>query len=273
MFRTIALWTLTVIITLASVVYQRLTGPTHPMRSSVEVDGAEISYRLLRSHETTGDAVIRISVPDTAVFAEMTYKRFKSHDSLQTRALTRETDDLVARIPKQPSAGKVMYRIALIDGNGRRYDLTDDWVIIRFTGPVPRPVLYMHVLAMFVGMALSTRTGLEAISGGRRTYGYALLTTGLIVLGGLILGPVVQKYAFGAFWTGWPIGHDLTDNKTAIAVIFWLIALWRLRKRATSKTWVIVAAIVTLAVYLVPHSVLGSELDYTKMEATGLDQP
>jgi hypothetical protein len=87
-----------------------------------------------------------------------------------------------------------------------------------------------------------------------------------LFIGGLILGPIVQQYAFGAFWTGWPFGHDLTDNKTIIAFIFWAIALFQvMKKKPKAGIWVIVATIVMLAVYLIPHSVLGSEIDYTQI--------
>jgi hypothetical protein len=79
----------------------------------------------------------------------------------------------------------------------------------------------------------------------------------------MILGPVVQKFAFGEFWTGIPWGFDLTDNKTLIAMVAWGIALWKGRK---SKYWIIFAAVVLLAVYLIPHSMLGSELNYETME-------
>jgi uncharacterized membrane protein len=75
----------------------------------------------------------------------------------------------------------------------------------------------------------------------------------------------VQKYAFGAYWTGWPFGHDLTDNKTALAFIAWLIAVIKLRKNREARGWAIAAALVLLLVYLVPHSVLGSEIDHTQM--------
>jgi hypothetical protein len=88
----------------------------------------------------------------------------------------------------------------------------------------------------------------------------------LIFVGGLILGPIVQKYAFGAFWTGWPLGHDLTDTKTAIAMVFWLVATWRSKKPGGGRAWIIAAALVTLLVYLIPHSAYGSELDYTAID-------
>ncbi|MCX8055813.1 MAG: hypothetical protein N3A67_09145, partial [Ignavibacteria bacterium] len=91
----------------------------------------------------------------------------------------------------------------------------------------------------------------HAAFGGSNLYKYALWTTILFFIGGMILGPLVQKFAFDAYWTGWPFGHDLTDNKTLVALIFWLIALFKLRKNPTNKTWAIIAAIVMLAVYLI----------------------
>jgi hypothetical protein len=79
----------------------------------------------------------------------------------------------------------------------------------------------------------------------------------------MILGPVVQKYAFGEFWAGWPFGKDLTDNKTLVAFVAWIIAVVRLRKNKEKRGWALAAAIILLAIYLIPHSMFGSELDYS----------
>ena len=259
------LWSLTVLITLASVVYQRMTGPTYPLRGSIEMKGEEVKFRLLRTHVTTNDAQMEIAVPSSEVTGELRWRRFKSHDDWTTEYLAREGDNLVATIPKQPPAGKVMYEITLTDEAGKRHDLTEMPVIIRFKGAVPSFILWPHIILMFTAMLLATRTGLEAIAKRDRAFRLAVWTSGLLLVGGLIFGPIVQKYAFGAYWTGWPFGHDLTDTKTGIAMIIWLIALWRGRDLAKGRIWMIIAATVTLAVYLVPHSTLGSELDYTKM--------
>jgi len=267
MGRTILIWVITVVITLSSVVYQRLTGPTHPARGSVEIGGKAINYRLLRSHETTGDAELSINIPDTTISGMIRWKRFPSHDEWTIETLKREGKALVFSIPAQPMAGKVMYDITLLDDNGNGYKLTDEPVVMRFKGAVPGFVLWPHVVIMFVGMLLATRTGMEALTKGKKIYGYSLVTTILLVIGGLILGPIVQKYAFDAFWTGWPFGHDLTDNKTFAAAFMWIIAIWRCRGGKGGRGWVIAAAVVTLLVYLIPHSVLGSEIDYTQMNS------
>jgi hypothetical protein len=117
---------------------------------------------------------------------------------------------------------------------------------------------------MFVGMLLSNRAALETLRPAPEYRRLILLTIALLTVGGLILGPVVQKYAFGAYWTGWPLGNDLTDNKTAVAWLAWVIAWVALRRSARPSRWVICAGVITLVVFAIPHSLLGSELDYAK---------
>jgi hypothetical protein len=266
------LWILAFVITLASVFYQRLTGPTHSVRGTVAVGGTDIDFSLPRSHESTADCRVALTVPSEDITGEYRYRRFRSFDSWSTLPLERAGDTLTASIPKQPAAGKVMYEIFLSDAAGDSIPLSKEPVVIRFTDPVPGIVLGFHIAFMIAAMLVSTRAGLEAWAGRRRIVGYSLATAVLLFVGGLILGPVVQKYAFDAYWTGWPFGQDLTDNKTAVAFVFWIVAIWR-AKAVASRGWVIAAAAVTLVVYLIPHSLLGSELDYTELEGQAAALP
>jgi hypothetical protein len=89
---------------------------------------------------------------------------------------------------------------------------------------------------------------------------YVGITLMLLIIGGFILGPVVQKFSFGQFWTGWPLGKDLTDNKVVFALIPF-IAAWLLRKKSYGRWLAVLAAAVMLAVYLIPHSMNGSQMD------------
>ncbi len=262
--RSLFLWVLSFILMGALAVYQRTTGPTYPVRGKVEIKGKEVIYNLLRSHDTGIDAPVTIEVPD-GVTADFTYKRFKSHDEWQTIEILPVDNELHFHIPNQPPAGKVQYMISLKDGNNI-YQLTDEPVIIRFKGAVPALILVPHVFFMFFAMVFSIRTGIEALLKRKAVFSLTQTTLLLLFVGGLVFGPIVQKYAFGAYWTGWPWGHDLTDNKTIIAFIFWLMAWYVLRKRPENRTWPIIATVVMLATYLIPHSALGSELDFTELE-------
>ena len=91
---------------------------------------------------------------------------------------------------------------------------------------------------------------------------YSKLALGLLIAGGLLLGPIVQKYAFGEFWTGIPFGWDLTDNKLLIALAFWVYAVV-INRTKEKPLPALIAAIVLLLVYSIPHSLFGSELDYS----------
>jgi hypothetical protein len=86
------------------------------------------------------------------------------------------------------------------------------------------------------------------------------ITLGTIFIGGLIMGPLVQKYAFDELWAGVPFGWDLTDNKTLIAFAAWMIAYFFNRKQE-SRYWVVAAMVVTMGIFSIPHSLFGSQLD------------
>jgi hypothetical protein len=257
-------WFLAVVITLGSAVYQRLTGPTHPLGGKAVVAGVEVRYSLPRSAETVGDA--RIEVPAPAPFEGwLEWRRYKTADDWTRVALVREADRLVGLLPAQPTAAKVAYRVVLT-GNGETKPLTGDIpIVLRFKDPVPAWVLIPHILVMFAGMLLSTAAGLAALDKKRNPRRFVLWTVALLFAGGFLLGPLVQKFAFGVAWSGFPLGLDLTDNKTLIAFLFWIVAFLAGRKGKPARPFVIAASLVTLLVFLIPHSLLGSEYDYSKM--------
>jgi ABC-type multidrug transport system fused ATPase/permease subunit len=259
---TVLLWILAFILTAVIFVYQRLTGPTHPVRASESIKGKIISYRLLRSYTKFKNMPVKISVSDKNIKAWLNYKRYKTNDEWAEIEMTRDAEKkeiLKGEIPGQPAAGKVEYTIRVqVDGedvlinNGKS-------IVARFKGEVPAVFLIAHIVFMFLSILFALRTGMETL---RKEGNYSWMvnwTLGIVFIGGLILGPIVQKYAFGDLWTGFPFGFDLTDNKVLIAFIFWLAAFFLKKK---SKWWVGLATVVMIIIYLIPHSVLGSELDY-----------
>lgn len=296
---TIGIWALSILITLAAVTYQRLVGPTRPVRGTVPLRAETVRFRLARSHGGPGDLNLRIRVSDVVLGGTMVFRRYRSGDAWSWQPLRREGDMLVGALPHQPPAGKIIYRIYLHPADiaspppgelapgpgGTLPPAPPGWtpvpasgpVVVRFRGAVPPVVLVPHVFLMFFGMLLSNRAGLEAFRRASRTTPHAFAALGLLILGGLVFGPMVQWYSFGEAWTGVPLGWDLTDNKTLIAVLAWAAAaLLSLRHRRKSRVWVAGAALITLVIFSIPHSVLGSELDYSSMPGPGsgrIDSP
>lgn len=256
------LWILAVLITISGAYYTRKTGPTKPVTGTVSLENEEIRYRLIRSYNQPEDAPVKIKVENEKISGSIVYKRTPSHDSWTEEVLERNNGYLTAHIPQQPPAGKVMYQVMLKSDN-EQVKLTENPIVIRFRGDVPAWAMIPHILFMFAAMLLSTRAGLAAIFK-EKTYSFTILTLLTLVAGGLIFGPIVQKFAFGDYWTGWPVGTDLTDNKTALAVLFWAWAMVKVYKNKYHRGWVFVAAVVLLLIYMIPHSLMGSEIDFTQ---------
>ncbi len=261
-------WVLALVITLFLAYYQRTTGPTYPLKGSVEVGGETIRYQLLRSNVAIRDARIAFKAPEG--FAGVAFfKRYKTGDTPKAILLAREGEYLAAYLPAQPPAGKLEYYIVLRNGpNEERFPASP--AIIRFKGDVPVSFTILHVLFMFAAMLIAARVGLEVIrdTGQLRRLMWWALTA--LLLGGFVFGPIMQHYAFGVWWAGIPLGWDLTDNKTLIALIAWIIALAVIARRGNTDLkrarWAAFwAAFVMLAVFMIPHSLFGSELDYSKL--------
>lgn len=260
------LWIIALFITLLSAYYQRKTGPTYPLKVTAEIDGETIQAKFLRTQTVGKPLLITIHSADAHLEGFVTWKRYKSYDPWQKEPLKRIHDNLIAELPSQPPAGKLIYSVVLITAHGKEIPMSGDSPIIaRYKGDVPIVILLPHIVFMFLAMFLSNRTALETFDERGNSKQLMYFTIATFTLGGMILGPLVQKFAFGQFWTGIPFGFDLTDNKTLIAFTMWLITLWKSwRSDGDQRGWIFIASLIMLAIYLIPHSLLGSELDYRK---------
>jgi hypothetical protein len=263
-------WLLAIGITLASLVWQVVSGPTYPVRGTVRLGGERIAMKLERSHTTATDQPVVVRSSDPALVGEIVWRRYPSSEPWQIISMRREGEELRASLPKQPAAGKLEYQVRL-QKDGEDTVFPPRPAVTRFRGQPPAAVLVPHIAAMFLGMLLATRVGIEALAPRRGVYALACATLGLFVVGGFVLGPLVQHYAFGQWWTGVPFGWDLTDNKTLVAVLIWAFAVWRLRGGRRSRAATLAAAALTLAVFAVPHSTWGSQIDWQEQpRATGV---
>lgn len=265
MKRSTLLWIIAIVLTILTAIYQRMTGPTYPLSGSVLFENQKIKYKLDRAHPGENDHTINIETNDQNIKGKLYWKRFKTNDEWNIQEMNFDGKSLTGVLPHQPKAGKLIYEIVL-SKDDKKIIIPDEPVVIRFRGDVPAAVIIPHVILIFLAMLFSTRTGLEYFNKTPDYKKLAYWTFAFLILGGMIFGPIMQKYSFGEFWTGIPFGIDLTDNKTLIAVIGWIFALIALKKSSRPHRWVIFASILMFIIYLIPHSVLGSELNYNQLD-------
>ena len=272
----IVLWIVALAIMLAAARHQRTTGPTYPLDLAIDVEG--LAGELVLPRSGTTDAAAEIVWPSRVIVSDawVEWRRYPSDDAF-TR-LDFESEDggpWTARLPIKPAAGKIEYRVVVetLGGAQRTFPAAEEAPVLRYKDPVPAGVLVPHIAMMFLSMLFGIRAALAAALGRAETRWLIPVTVLGLTTGGMILGPVVQKYAFGAYWTGWPNGGDLTDNKTLVMWGVWLLlglaflvrSHWR--RSDAGRLATLMAALVMLTVYLIPHSLRGSQLDYEALDA------
>lgn len=268
MKKSILIWIAAFVLTISTAIYQRITGPTYPISGEIKIGSEIINYKLDRSHGGEGDHPIVIRAEDKSITGILVWKRYKTIDEWTKVEMTRKDEELVAHLPHQPPAGKLVYHIVIQNEEKSVILPNKGEVIIRFKGDVPVYFLIPHIIFIFGAMLLSTRTGLEYFNKGKNYKRLTITTFYVLILGGLIFGPITQLYAFGELWTGFPFGYDLTDNKTLIAFIEWLAAFIAVYKSAKPGRYIIFASVLMFIIFLIPHSLLGSELDYNELDKT-----
>ena len=278
------LWSLAFVITIAAAIYQRHTGPTYPKEKSVTLNGNQYELKLVRSLALDERPEVKLGITDTTIKAKIYFKRYMSDEQYQSADFNykvypvdsylmnkvfkiTEEKGFFAEVPQQPAAGKIQYYFELTDSRGTETYFMEAPVVIRFKGGVPTYILIPHILCMFLAMLFSTLAGLMAVIKYPLYKKYAIWTLLLFTVGGMVLGPIVQYDAFGDLWTGIPFGWDLTDNKTLIAFLFWALAVTMNRKKER-PLYTILAAVILLIVFSIPHSLFGSQLDYASGEVT-----
>ena len=252
-------WLLAIVITLVLSIYQRMTGPTYPKRITVELKGESYKIKLPRSGVQHDEMVTLKGIPSD-VSSQIHYRRYPSADEYTTADFVWEDSAWQAVLPVQPVAGKLQYYITV---DGKDY-AADEPVVIRFRNDVPAIILVPHILLMFAAMLFAVYTFLLVVTRGKYSL-WLKITIGTLFVGGFILGPLVQHAAFGPWWAGFPYGTDLTDNKTLISFLFFIVALATLRWKY-NKWVVVLAVLVMIVIFSIPHSTYGSEYDYTTQQ-------
>lgn len=266
MKRTVFLWIAAVLITGSAFVLQRYTGPTYPKKVEIQLDDTtNLSLILPRSGNINEE--VKVTMPPISWdWSARLYHRPYPTDAEWTLNPPFWPEDgmFVSYLPAvSQKAAKLEYYIELENSfEGKTIVVpSDEPVVIRYKGAVPAWALLPHILLMSIALLFSTLTGLCGAFGNSLYRLWGFLTATTILLGGLVFGPIVQKFAFGEFWAGFPSGYDLTDNKTFIMFLVWVIACIINRKKG-NRAVMVIASVVTLVIYLIPHSLRGSEFSY-----------
>lgn len=145
--------------------------------------------------------------------------------------------------------------------------------VFKFIGEVPSYVIGPHIFLMFAAVfcvVMAFLHSFKLLSGGTDAHPltrYIFLSVVVSFLGCYPWGIAMNYYAFNVIWEGVPFGTDATDNKTQLLFLYlvmvWLVSLGSLTKGKrrdlyppkTLGWFGVIAFVLLLAIYLIPHSI------------------
>ncbi len=280
-------YVLAFILTLVLLVIARRISTREPELIAVKEDGVELSHtsvtQMIGPGEVKIEANLRAPESTENYVLHLNYKIGKEESEYTSLKMKRAAGDdnlFSAFIPSQPKGKRAYYYLSLSDSQGKRIltlpektGLLNDPLLIKFKGKVATSILGAHIWAMFGSIffvflvLFSSWQILKGKDSIRELSIYALFTTILSFLGGVPLGILVTNQTFGEYWGGFPVFTDITDSKTSILIFYWAIFLFLIKGSAFKKDkslnllkdktlafFGILGFLLTLMIYLIPHS-------------------
>lgn len=256
--------TLSICLCVFLALFQRITGPTYPVKGKIKIDDFDITYKFPRSCDISQDkCVVKIFSQKDLGFYLM-YRRHKVEEDFK-RINFENTDGYFFAVldDDYKPASKIEYDV-YYQLKDKILKINNKTVVLRFKNKVSVLIIVLHIILMFLFLTITFYLSFSILF--EKSYSNVLFWINYISLfvGGFILGPLLQKQAFGVWWSGFPFGYDMTDNKTLMIFIFWSYSAYKLIKKEDIKNYILISSLFTVVSYLIPHSLLGSEYDYSK---------
>jgi hypothetical protein len=253
MVKKIIIWASALTITIILAIFQYRTSPGYPATYLVVIGDEVYESSLIRSNSSSKECLLEIKIDDKDVNGHAYYRKYKSNEAYKSLKFTRYHDELVAVIPSQYPTGKVEYYVELVKDT-KKYSLAKkEPVVVHFKRDVPFYVLIPYSIFIFMAVFFSVLCGLYVILKIESYQRYIKVAFYCLLIGGFILGPLVQKIQYNVFWAGLPFGYDLKSTKFLIVFLFLWWAYWANRKKARPVS-VMTVFIVTLVMGLIPNN-------------------
>ncbi|MBN1885330.1 MAG: hypothetical protein JW876_07405 [Candidatus Krumholzibacteriota bacterium] len=181
----------------------------------------------------------------------------------------------VARLPALPRGKRMEYAfvVGTPDGEEIRMPAGGGFLSIKYEGIYSTTVLVLHMIFMFAAFFTMAMCLLGALAVLRGTEGknFTVVMSRWVMfftfVGGWPLGMILNQQAYGVAWEGFPFGWDVTDNKTQIMLVCWILTILLARGSFFGRgersdpvsprvfaAAVVAAFVISMGLFLVPHS-------------------
>lgn len=264
-------YAIALVLTIALLGLARRTSTRHTAEYSVRIADITAAHRTVT--EAFGEKpILNVAVAPSEGLSAILYYSTTKGGPYAIDTMVQTNDGFTGTLSVLEKGATWYYHIDMLkDGSAvGRFPANGDQ-FIKFKGHVPVYAIVPHIFCMFATVFIGLMTVFTAydVAKGkgdiRKSTRYLLWTNIFVFIGGFPLGYYVAYAAFGKGWSGIPVGWDITDNKTVILFLFWLVTLILARKGLKGEkiaisngayfTLTIVSFAVSIISFMIPHSI------------------
>ncbi len=203
-----------------------------PIKNTTNTEGYKVRAIVNTSH------ALELKYQGVKVFYSTNGQTYKMLEMKQSS----NSNEYIGTIPGQVAGTEINYYLSVIDMNDHitqqpKYAPyhTYSFSILPSKGEATPALLIIHVLFIVGAIIFVLASGFYSVKYLRTGKGFnksvqmAGIATGMIFIGGFPLGFIIAYQVYGTPWTGIPFGWDITDNKTLVILLYWVISLFLIR--------------------------------------------
>lgn len=248
MKRPFILWSSSFLLTFLAGYIQSGTSKYYPVTGTIGIDEKKVSYRFEKIYNDKGNYnfIIRTDNPD--IEAIVKWKKLSEED-WNSVEMNKDNQALIAQIKRQDAGERIQY-FAEIKAGEKIYTVPNKPVILLFQGYVPLMISFLSSFALFGGLLLSFRTGLEFFNENQKIKKLSLFTIGFFFVYTIAVTPLRKSYELNAINNKVVPITSLFDLQSILLFLIWIAAMVVFFKVKNPKLPALIFSILTSFIFL-----------------------
>lgn len=242
------LWIAALVITFIFGFSNRITSEEYPVTGTVKYNMHKVSYLFDKVYRSNDDYKFQVFSDLKGLKIKLQYK---NEDGLSWKEaeLNRNNKIYSVKIPNAGPSNKIVYRAELDYNNDKIIVPNEEGVNLTFWGRVSKTIMLFYNLALFFGIFLTTRIGLEYFNDNEKIKKLSLFPLIFFIFYGLLVVPIKRTYELAAFGNKILSINQLFDIKSLAFLIIWIVTIILVFNSKKRKTIALVSAVFLLLLY------------------------
>jgi hypothetical protein len=242
------LWIATLAITFIFGYANRITSKDYTVTGTVKYNTHKVSYLFDKVYRSNDDYKFQIFSDLKGLKIKLQYKN-EGGLSWKEAELKRNNNIYSVKIPNAGPSNKIIYRAELDYNKDKIIVPNEEGVKLTFWGRVSKPIMLFYNLALFFGIFLTTRIGLEYFNDKEKIKKLSLFPLIFFIFYSLLVVPIKRTYELAAFENKILPITQLFDIKSITFLIIWIVTIILIFNSKKRKKVALISAVILLLLY------------------------